>query len=74
MEIGFLHINRTRSGEMDKDATRKIVSDDIDNLRQKAGYYESLHLFEAAKYARNLAANLELALTTMPSDEDQPIS
>ena len=59
---------------MNKDATRKIVSDDIDNLRQKAKYYESLHLFEAAKYARHLASNLELALTTMPSDEDQPIS
>jgi hypothetical protein len=53
---------------MDKDATRKIVSDDIENLRLKANYYESLHLFEAATYARNLASNLELALTTMPSD------
>lgn len=59
---------------MNKDETRKMLADDIDNFRRKANYYESLHLFEAAKYARNLAANLELALTTMPSDEDQPIS
>ncbi len=59
---------------MNKDETRKMLADDIDNFRLKANYYESLHLFEAAKYARNLASNLELALTTMPSDEDQPIS
>jgi hypothetical protein len=59
---------------MTKDETRKILSDDIANLRLKAEYYKSLHLFEAAKYAGNLAANLELALTTMPSDEDQEIS
>ena len=59
---------------MTKDETREILSDDIVNLRLKAKYYESLHLFEAAKYAGNLASNLELALTTMPSDEDQEIS
>jgi hypothetical protein len=40
----------------------------------KAKYYNSLHLFEAEKYAGNLASNLELALTTLPSDEDQEIS
>jgi hypothetical protein len=28
-------------------------------------------LFEAAKYAGNLASNLELALTTMPSDDEK---
>lgn len=59
---------------MTKDETRKILTDDINNLRLKAEYYKSLHLFEAAKYAGNLASNLELALTTMPSDEDQQIS
>ncbi len=59
---------------MSKDETRKVLADDIDNFRQKAKSYESLHLFEAAKYARNLASNLELAMTTLPSDEDQPIS
>jgi hypothetical protein len=35
---------------------------------------DGLRLFEAAKYAGNLASNLELALTTMPSDDDQEIS
>ncbi|KXS32763.1 MAG: Uncharacterized protein AWT59_1085 [Candidatus Gallionella acididurans] len=59
---------------MTKDETRKILSDDIDNFRVKAKYYESLHLFEAEKYADNLASNIELALTTMPSDDDPEIS
>jgi hypothetical protein len=59
---------------MKKDETRKILLDDIDNFRLKAKYYESHRLFEAAKYAGNLASNLELALTTMPSDDDLEIS
>ena len=59
---------------MKKDETRKILSDDIDNFRLKAKYYESLHMFEAEKYADKLASNIELALTTMPSDDDQEIS
>jgi hypothetical protein len=59
---------------MKNDETRKILSEDIDHFRMKAKYYESLHLFEAAKYAGSLAANIELALTTMPSDEDPQIS
>ncbi len=59
---------------MKKDEIRKILSDDIDHFRLKAKYYESLHLFEAEKYAENLASNIELALTTMPSDDDQEIS
>ena len=59
---------------MTKDETRKVLLDDIDNLRLKAKYYESLRLFEAAKYANNLANNLELALTTMPSDDDTEIA
>ena len=56
---------------MTNDSTRKILLDDIRNFRLKAKYYESLHLFEAAKYAGSLAANLELALTTMPSDDEK---
>ncbi|MGO9513024.1 MAG: hypothetical protein ACLP2F_05200 [Steroidobacteraceae bacterium] len=59
---------------MKKDEIRKILAEDIDNYRQKAKYYESLRLFEAAKYARNLASNIELALTTMPSDGDPKIA
>lgn len=59
---------------MNRDATRKFVSDDIDNLRQKVEYNESLHLLEAAKHSRNLAANPDLAHTTTSSDGDQPIS
>jgi len=50
---------------MANDTTKKTLLEDINNLRSKAKYYESLHLFEAAKYAGNLAANLELALTTL---------
>lgn len=58
---------------MTKDETRKILLDDIADFRLKAEYYESLQLFEAARYARNLASNIELALTTMPSDDDPEI-
>jgi hypothetical protein len=59
---------------MTKDETRKLLADDINDFRSKAKYYESLHLFEAAGYAKKLASNLELALTTLPSDEDQEIA
>lgn len=59
---------------MDADETRGTLQKDIDGLRQKAKYYESLHLYEAAKYAKQLAANIELALTTMPSDDDPKIA
>jgi hypothetical protein len=55
---------------MKKDDIKKILSDDINNFRFKAKYYKSLQLFEAAKYAESLAVNIELALTTMPSDDD----
>jgi hypothetical protein len=55
---------------MDANETRDVLQRDIDSFRQKVKYYESLHLFEAAKYAKELAANIELALTTMPSDDD----
>jgi hypothetical protein len=59
---------------MENNQIKKVLSDDIDNLRSKAKYYESLRLFEAANYADNLASNLEMALTTMPSDEDIDIA
>ena len=55
---------------MTSDSTRTTLLGDINNFRLKAKYYESLHLFEAAKYAGNLASNLELALTTMPPDDE----
>ena len=55
---------------MTNESTRKLLSDDINNFRIKAKLYESLHLFEAAKYAGSLASNLELALTTMPADDE----
>lgn len=56
---------------MTNGSTRKALLEDISNFRLKAEHYESLHLFEAAKYAYNLAANLELALTAVPADDDQ---
>jgi hypothetical protein len=59
---------------MTKDEIRKLVLNDIDAFRSKAKFYKTLRLNEAAKYADNLASNLELALTTMPSDEDPDIS
>ena len=59
---------------MKKDETRKMLLGDIDTFRAKAKYYKSLRLIEAAKYADNLASNLELALTTMPSVDDPEIS
>jgi hypothetical protein len=59
---------------MTKDETRKVLLEDIHSFRLKAKYYQSLRLFEAARYADNLASNIELALTTMPSDEDTEIS
>ena len=59
---------------MTGDETRKILADDIAMLRSKIKFYESLHMFEAAKYADRLAENIELALTTMPSDNDQEIA
>jgi len=59
---------------MTKDEIRKKIEDDIEAFRSKADYYKTLRLFEAAKYAENLASNLELALTTMPSDDDPEIA
>lgn len=71
---GGLVSNQIKGGNVKKDEIRKVLSDDIDNFRVKAKYYESLRLFEAAKYASNLASNLELALTTLPSDDDTEIA
>ena len=59
---------------MTKDEIRRVLLDDVSHFRLKEKYYESLRLFEAAKCAGNLASNLELALTTMPSDDDTEIA
>lgn len=59
---------------MNSDEVRRQLQEDIENFRAKAGFYETLHLYEAAKYADDLAANIELALTTMPSGDDIKIA
>jgi hypothetical protein len=59
---------------MTKDEVRNALLQDIDVYRRKAKHYESLRLYEAAKYANSLASNIELALTTMPADDDPEIS
>jgi len=59
---------------MTKDEIRNALLRDIDEFRRKATYYESIRLFEAAKYAKSLASNIELALTTMPTDHDPKIA
>lgn len=64
----------TGDTQMTKNETRQRLKGDIDDFRIKAKYYASLHLFEAARYAEHLASNLELALTTLPSDDDTEIS
>jgi hypothetical protein len=58
---------------MNHDETRAMLSKDVDALRAKAAVYRSLHLYEAAEYARKLASNIELALTTMPKEGDPKI-
>ena len=59
---------------MNKDEIRKLLEDDIALYREKAKFYESQHLFEAGKYADRLADNIELALTTLPSEDDPEIA
>ena len=59
---------------MENDEIRKMLQDDIDMYRVKAKGYESLRLVEAAKYAERLADNIELALTTLPTDNEQDIA
>ncbi|HXW64317.1 MAG TPA: hypothetical protein VEK74_04490 [Burkholderiaceae bacterium] len=54
--------------------TRKILLRDIAEYRSKIDFYKSLHLFEAASYAKKLADNIELALTTLPDENDPPIA
>jgi len=58
---------------MKNDDIRAVLLADIDYFRSKARYYKSIKLFEAERYALDLASNIELALTTMPSDSDQKI-
>lgn len=58
---------------MKNDEIRKLLQDDINLYRAKAKDYETLRLFEAAKYADRLADNIELALTTLPTDEEPEI-
>lgn len=59
---------------MTKDQVRNALLQDIEDFRRKAKYYESIRLYEAAKYANSLASNIELALTTLPTDHDPEIS
>jgi hypothetical protein len=59
---------------MTKDQVRNTLLQDIEDFRRKAKYYESIRLYEAAKYANSLASNIELALTTLPTDHDPEIS
>jgi hypothetical protein len=75
IDIGkvFSSISKPRSSAMKNDEIKKVLLDDIDHIRLKAQYYKSLHLFEAENYAEKLASNIELALTTMPSDDDTEI-
>jgi len=54
--------------------TRKVLLRDIAEYRSRIEFYKSLHLFEAAGFAKKLADNIELALTTMPDDNDPPIA
>ena len=58
---------------MTKDETRQSLTGDVQQYRQKAKFYATLHMFEAEKFADRLADNVELALTTLPSDEDPQI-
>ena len=52
---------------------RSILSDDIVTYRKKREFYQSVHLYEAARYADKLAENIELALTTIPEPDDPKI-
>jgi hypothetical protein len=57
-----------------KDDIRSVLSQDIELYRRKIAFYKSLNLFEAAHYADKLAENIELALTTLPRDDDPEIA
>ncbi len=58
---------------MDKDEIRQMLLEDVEHYRDKAKVYEALRLSEAGDYARKLASNIELALTTLPSENDPDI-
>ena len=53
---------------------REVLQADIEACRKKADFYRANRLFEAAHYAGKLAENLELALTTLPRDEDPQVA
>ncbi|HQT26928.1 MAG TPA: hypothetical protein PLK99_10095 [Burkholderiales bacterium] len=57
---------------MDKEI-RRMVEEDVGSFRKKAKFYRENHLHEAAVFADRLASNLELALTTMPREDDPEI-
>ncbi len=58
---------------MTNEELRAILTEDIENARKKMQFYREHHLAEAAHYASKLAENIELALTTLPSDDDPEI-
>ncbi len=49
---------------------RKLLESDIELFRKKASFYRENRLHEAAVYAEKVAANIELALTTLQSEDD----
>ena len=57
-----------------KSELRRILSSDIEEYRKKAEFYKSHRLFEAADFANKAADNLELALTTLPDENDPQIA
>jgi hypothetical protein len=59
---------------VNKDDIRTVLSQDIEAYRKKIAFYKSLNLFEAAHFADKLAENIELALTTLPKDDDTEIA
>lgn len=57
-----------------KSQLRSVLASDIEQYRKKAEFYKSRRLFEAAHFANKLAENLELALTTLPDENDPEIA
>lgn len=56
-----------------KNEIRSVITGDVETFRKKAKFYRENHLHEAAVFADRLASNLELALTTLPSEDDPEI-
>jgi len=73
VEASFSNLS-DKERDMTKDEFKMEVTEDIAYFRSKAKYYKSHRLDEAAYYAEKLASNLELALTTLPSDNDIKIA